>query len=73
MLGIPFGIIAALRQYSKLDYILTSATMLMASTPTFVLGLVAIYIFAVWLNLLPTSGIQTLGKPPTRPGLLLRT
>ena len=35
----------------------------MSSTPTFVLGLAAIYIFAVGLHLLPSSGIQTLGKP----------
>src|SRR4029079_4084373 len=61
--GIPFGVVAALRQYSKTDYALTSATILMASTPTFVLGLGGIYIFAVWLDILPSGGIQTLGKP----------
>ncbi len=62
-LGVPFGIISAMRQYSKLDYSITSLTMLLTSTPTFVLGLLGIYIFAVWLDLLPSSGIQTLGKP----------
>ncbi len=61
--GVPFGVLSALRQYSRLDYTLTSATMLMTSTPTFVLGLSGIYIFAVWIHVLPTSGIQTLGKP----------
>jgi peptide/nickel transport system permease protein len=61
--GIPFGVISALRQYSKVDYSVTSATMLLASTPTFVLGLSGIYIFAVWLHVVPSSGIQTLGKP----------
>ena len=65
LLGIPFGVIAALRQYSRLDYVLTSLTVLMASAPTFVLGLLGIYIFAVWIHILPTSGIQTLGKPNT--------
>jgi peptide/nickel transport system permease protein len=63
MIGIPFGVIAALRQYSKLDYILTTFTIAMASTPSFVLGLIFVYIFAVWLDLLPSGGIQTLGKP----------
>jgi len=63
LVGIPFGVIAALRQYSKLDYLLTSSTVLAASTPTFVLGLSAIYIFAVGLDWLPAGGIQTLGKP----------
>ena len=61
----PSGWSAALRQYSRLDYTLTSGTMLMASTPTFVLGLGAIYVFAVWLHVVPSNGIQTLGKPPT--------
>jgi peptide/nickel transport system permease protein len=65
MLGIPFGVIAALRQYSKVDYALTSATIAMASTPTFVLGLIGIYVFAVWLHWVPSYGIQTFGKPPS--------
>jgi peptide/nickel transport system permease protein len=63
LLGVPFGILSALRQYSGLDYGLTSVTMLMSSTPSFVLGLASIYIFAVWFDLLPSGGIQTLGKP----------
>jgi peptide/nickel transport system permease protein len=63
IVGVPFGVLSALRQYSKLDYSLTSVTMLMTSTPTFVLGLSGIYLFAVWLHLVPSSGIQTLGKP----------
>ena len=63
IVGIPFGVLSALRQYSKADYALTSATMFMASTPTFVLGLASIYIFAVWLHLVPSGGIQTLGRP----------
>ena len=39
--------------------------MLMSSTPSFVLGLASIYIFAVWLDILPSGGIQTLGEEPT--------
>ena len=70
LLGIPFGIISALRQYSKLDYVLTTFTMLMSSTPSFVLGLGAIYLFAVGLHLLPSGGMRTLGKPETFPDLL---
>ena len=35
------------------------------------LGLAAIYIFAVWLHLLPSGGIQTLGKPSTVPDFLV--
>ena len=65
MLGVPFGIITALRQYSKLDYFLSTVTMLMSSTPSFVLGLASIYLFAVWLDILPSGGIQTLGEEPS--------
>lgn len=65
--GVPLGILSAVRQYSKLDYVLTSTTMLFLSTPNFVLGLAAIYVFGVWLDILPTSGIQTLGEPFTIP------
>ena len=65
LVGIPFGVLSALRPYSRLDYILTTITMLLSAAPTFVLGLAAIYIFAVWLDLLPSGGIQTLGRPNT--------
>ena len=70
LLGIPFGILSALRQYSRLDYTLTTVTLFMSSTPSFVLGLAAIYIFAVGLHLLPSGGVQTLGKPSTVPDFL---
>lgn len=70
LLGIPFGIISALRQYSLLDYVLTTFTMTMSSTPSFVLGLSAIYVFAVGFHLLPSGGMQTLGKPETLQDLI---
>ncbi len=63
LIGIPFGILSALRQYSKMDYTLSTFTMLMGSTPSFVLGLAAIYLFAVGLHWLPSGGMTTLGKP----------
>ena len=61
--GIPLGVIAAVRQYSMLDYTLTAFSLGMAALPTFVLGLAAIYVFGVFVPILPTSGIQTLGAP----------
>ena len=64
-LGIPFGVISAIKQYSKLDYVLTGFTMTMISTPTFFLGLLAIYVFGVYLRILPTSGMATLGGVPS--------
>jgi peptide/nickel transport system permease protein len=63
LVGIPLGILSALRPYSKADYGMTTVTLALSSVPTFVLGLGAIYIFAVWLDLLPSGGMVTLGKP----------
>jgi len=61
LVGIPFGVISAVRQYTKLDYALTSFSFVMISTPTFVLGLILIYVIAVQFRLLPTGGLFTLG------------
>ncbi len=61
LVGIPFGVISAVRQYSKTDYALTSFSFIMISTPTFVLGLILIYVLAVQFRLLPTGGLFTLG------------
>jgi len=56
LIGIPLGIIAALRQNSPLDY----GSMLLAivgyTTPSFVLGIFLIVIFSVQLHALPASG-----------------
>ena len=62
VVGIPFGVAAAVRQYSSLDYTLTGLTMLFISTPTFVLGLILIYLFAVTLQILPVGGMVTVGR-----------
>src|SRR5262249_15028848 len=63
IVGVRIGLLAAIRQYSILDY--TSAILSLAtiSTPSFFLGLAAIYIFSLKLNLLPTSGMFTAGAP----------
>lgn len=63
LLGIPFGIISAVRQYGRVDYIVTTFTMIMISTPTFVLGLILIYTLGVFLRILPAGEMQTPGKP----------
>jgi len=59
--GISFGIVSAVRQYGTLDYFLTTITLMMISTPTFVLGLIFLYVFGVSLRLLPVGGMYTLG------------
>jgi peptide/nickel transport system permease protein len=63
LVGIPFGIISAVRQYGRIDYLVTTFTMIMISTPTFLLGLILIYTLGVFLRLLPAGEMQTPGKP----------
>lgn len=62
VLAIPLGIISATRQYSKLDYLFSTASLLGISVPTFFLGLSSIYIFSLVLKILPSSGMITLGS-----------
>jgi peptide/nickel transport system permease protein len=69
IIGIPFGIVSAVKQYGKIDYLLTSLTMILISTPTFVLGLILIYVLGVTFRLLPIGGMATLGKPFSLPDL----
>jgi peptide/nickel transport system permease protein len=57
LVGIPLGIIAAVRPYTRFDYAASTFTMLMISAPVFLLGLILIYAFAVWLRWLPTGGL----------------
>ena len=62
LIGIPMGVIMALKQYSWLDYALTIFAFANISVPVFFLGLAMIYVFALKLNVLPTYGMQTIGS-----------
>ena len=55
VLGVPLGILAAVKQYSIGDYIATVLSLIMASMPSFWLGLMLIIIFALQLQWLPAS------------------
>ncbi len=63
LIGIPFGIISALRQYSRTDFALTTLAFLGISTPSFLLGLGGLYIFGLKLGLFPIGGMTTAGQP----------
>jgi ABC-type dipeptide/oligopeptide/nickel transport system permease component len=56
LLGVPAGIISAVRVNSWWDSLGKVVALLGLSIPGFWLGLVLILIFAVWLRWLPTSG-----------------
>ncbi len=56
LVGVPAGIIAAMRPNSAQDYIPMSAAMLGICLPSFVLGPILILIFGLWLGWLPVAG-----------------
>jgi peptide/nickel transport system permease protein len=61
LIGLPLGVFSAIRQYSALDYLATVGGFLAISTPSFFLGLGLVYLFAVRWQVLPSSGMRTLG------------
>lgn len=56
-IGIPLGIAAALRRNRLLDYVASSFGLSVVAIPSFFLGLAAIYVFSVKLNVLPSGGM----------------
>lgn len=60
LIGIPIGILSAVRQYSAMDIISTVTAMLMASFPGFWLGLMMIILFSLKLGWLPSSGVDSI-------------
>jgi len=61
VIGIGTGIIAAMRQGSRLDKMLVVTSMVGWSLPTFWTGLLMIIVFGVFMKALPISGILTPG------------
>ena len=58
VIGIPLGILSAVKQYSLLDNITRVMAMLLAAIPGFWLGMMLILLFSLSLGWLPTSGIE---------------
>ena len=56
VIGIPFGIISAIRRGSWLDTIVTTLANLGITVPIFWLGIMLMWLFAVHLRWLPVSG-----------------
>jgi len=54
LIGIPLGIKSAVNQYSLWDTIPSLVAFFMAAFPAFLLGLILLYIFCLWLNILPS-------------------
>ena len=58
-IGLPLGIISALKRYSALDIGLTSLSLFLMAIPSYVLALLGALVFGVILRWLPISGLDT--------------
>ena len=56
LIGVPAGVVAAMRKNSLADVVVTSASLFGVAMPIFWLGMLLIYISAVHLGWLPPSG-----------------
>jgi len=68
--GVPLGLISALRQYSKLDFTLTAVAFLGISTPSFMLALGGLYLFGLQVRIFPIGGMQDPKVPFNIPDFL---
>ena len=59
VLGVPLGILAAIRRSTLVDASITVYAMFLAAIPGFWFGLIMIYIFALVLGWLPVFGTET--------------
>ncbi len=57
VIGIPVGIISAVRQYSLLDNITMFITLTLTAVPTFWLALILVIVFSVNFRIFPPSGM----------------
>ncbi|MEZ4507301.1 MAG: ABC transporter permease [Thermomicrobiales bacterium] len=63
LIGVIFGVVAAVRQYSAIDGVLTVFAFLGISTPVYLTGLLALYLFSLQLGWFPAGGYSTPGQP----------
>lgn len=64
VVGIPLGIVSAVRSGSKLDYVATAASQVGVSVPDFWAGIMYILFFSLILGVLPPSGYVSFLEDP---------
>jgi peptide/nickel transport system permease protein len=71
VIGIPTGLLAALRRGGMFDRVLSGASALGLSVPVFVVGTLLVLLFAQTLRWVPAGGYVPLAQDPLRHFLLL--
>ena len=61
LIAIPLGIATAVKKNSFFDKLVQVVTIIGYSVPSFVIALLAIYVFAIQLPIFPISGVKTAG------------
>lgn len=69
VIAIPVGIVAATRQYSLLDHVVTTIAFIGYAAPTYWIALLLIYYVAVRTQWFPTNGFRTTGYKVATHGL----
>jgi peptide/nickel transport system permease protein len=62
LLGLSVGVLGAVKRYSVFDALATSGALVALSFPTFWFGLMAIFLFAIKLQWLPSGGMFEFGE-----------
>jgi peptide/nickel transport system permease protein len=62
-LGVALGVLAAVRQYSFLDTVMTVFAFIGISMPAYLAGLIGLYLFALRFDWFPAGGFSTPGEP----------
>jgi ABC-type dipeptide/oligopeptide/nickel transport system permease component len=55
--GVPLGILAAVKRNSWIDYVIVSGSVSLYSIPAFVLGPLLMIVLVLWLKVLPSVGL----------------
>ena len=59
VVGIPIGIVSAVKQYTPLDTVPTLISLFLAAMPSFWIGMMMLYFFSLKLGLFPSNGVGT--------------
>jgi peptide/nickel transport system permease protein len=64
LIGVSLGVVAALNRGRLLDRLAVGFALIGVSTPSFLLGLLAILVFGFWLNMVPVNGYVPFTESP---------
>lgn len=71
LLGLPLGLLGALRAGRAEDYAMTAVSLLGYALPSFLVATVLVYLFSIRLHWLPTSGWEGDWRPKLLPSFTL--